>query len=96
MLKTRLALAALIPALTIAPIVGLARYLWCVLFSPQRAWQIAIGFDQLVNAAANGNVDETISSRAHRAMLGGKRWGCLLCRFLDRFDKNHCIKSAGV
>lgn len=96
MLKTRLALAALIPALAIAPLVGLARYLWCVLFSPQRAWQIAIGFDQLVNVAANGDVDETISSRAHRARTEGRRWGCVLCGLLDKFDRDHCLKSAGT
>jgi hypothetical protein len=26
-------------------------------------------------------------------MLEGKRWGCVLCRFLDLFQKDHCQLS---
>lgn len=92
----RLALVALIPALTIAPLIGLARYLWCIVSNPARAWRIAVGFDQLVNVAANGHEDETISSRAHRARSEGRRWGCVLCKLLDKLDENHCLKSAGT
>jgi hypothetical protein len=40
-----------------------------------------------------GNEDETISSRAAKAKLQGKRWGCVLCKLLDKLDKNHCEKS---
>lgn len=61
----------------------------------RRAWLIAVAYDQLANAATGGDVDETISSRAHRARAQGKRWGCWLCRLLDRIDPEHCARSAG-
>ncbi len=55
--------------------------------------RIAIALDQLLNALFAGSEDETISSRAYKASLGGKRWGCLLCRFLNWLDKDHCKNS---
>lgn len=54
---------------------------------------ILIAIDQLGNALINGNPDETISSRAGKAMVAGKKWGCVLCKFLDWFQKDHCKKS---
>jgi hypothetical protein len=62
----------------------------------QPAKGIAVGYDQLANVALNGDEDETISSRAHRAAQNGRAWGCVLCKLLDKLDKNHCEKSAGV
>ena len=96
MTGSRLALLALLPVLALAPLVALVRYLWSILANPAKAWRIAIGFDQLVNVAANGHEDETISSRAARARDGGRRWGCLLCRLLDALDPGHCDKSRGT
>ena len=55
--------------------------------------RILISIDQLANTILGGNEDETISSRAAKAKLQGKRWGCVLCKLLDKFDKNHCEKS---
>lgn len=72
------------------------RMLYAIAVNPQRAWVLAIAYDQLANAAANGDPDETISSRAHRARLEGRNWGCLLCRFLDWVQQKHCEESAGV
>jgi hypothetical protein len=40
-----------------------------------------------------GDPDETVSSRAAKAQLKGKRWGCVLCNFLNKLDRNHCEKS---
>jgi hypothetical protein len=44
-----------------------------------------------------GSFDETISERAARARNGGKRWGCVLCRVLDRVlspkKRDHCDTS---
>lgn len=37
-----------------------------------------------------GSEDETVSSRAGKAARKGKRWGCLLCRLLDKIDPGHC------
>lgn len=95
-MKQRLILVALLPVLALAPLLALARYLWAIATNPARAWKIAIGYDQLTNVAANGNEDETISSRAGRAARDGKRWGCVLCRLLDLFDPRHCDKSIGT
>jgi len=67
-----------------------------ILVGSDRAWRLAISYDQLANTATGGSEDETISSRANRARLEGRRWGCVLCKLLDKFEKDHCPKSAGV
>ena len=54
---------------------------------------VAVAIDQLFNALLNGDEDETISSRAAKARMKGKRWGCALCWFLDWLDTNHCANS---
>lgn len=79
----------------LASFVAGIRMMFAIVVSPRRAWRLAVAHDQLANAAANGSEDETISSRANRARLQGKRWGCVLCKLLDKFDKGHCEKSAG-
>ena len=56
-------------------------------------WNILLGLDQFANAILGGDPSETISSRADKAMRAGKRWGCLLCRFLSLIQKDHCQKS---
>lgn len=63
-------------------------------------FNIAIGWDQLANAHAGGDPDETISSRLgkiaranggkvpkHRVIARFLVWG------LDRIDKNHCEEA---
>ena len=50
-------------------------------------------FDCLCNSLAGGDPRETISSRAGKAMLARRRWGCLLCSFLNLFQQDHCLKS---
>lgn len=89
----RLLLLLLAPLLMLAAVLALVRYGWAVFTSPRRAWRIAVGFDQLGNVAANGNEDETVSSRAGKAARAGRRWACVLCRLLDRLDPGHCEKS---
>lgn len=65
-----------------------------ILVNSPRAWALAVAYDQLANTTFGGNCNETISSRAWRARNEGKRWGCVLCKLLDRLDKDHCNKSA--
>ena len=67
--------------------------LLAALAGSNRAWKLAIGHDQLANAAFGGSEDETISSRAGKAAKDGKRWACVLCRLLDKFDPGHCNKG---
>ncbi|KAE8754029.1 hypothetical protein FSO04_41920 [Paraburkholderia madseniana] len=49
--------------------------------------------DRALNVAFGGSSDETMSSRAGKGLKEGKRWCCVLCRFLDLFQKDHCLKS---
>lgn len=56
-------------------------------------WNLLIALDQLGNALFAGDPDETISSRAGKAMHEGKVWGCVLCRVLNWFERDHCAKS---
>lgn len=56
-------------------------------------WNLLIALDQLLNTLLVGNPDETLSSRAYKASLKGKAWGCILCKLLDKIDKNHCAES---
>ena len=46
--------------------------------------------DCWANSAFGGDPEETISSRAGKAMANGRPWGCVLCRFLDIFQRDHC------
>lgn len=55
---------------------------------------VLIWIDQGFNVVImKGDPDETVSSRAAKAQLKGKRWGCVLCNFLNKLDRNHCEKS---
>lgn len=70
--------------------------LLAALAGSDRAWPVAVANDQTLNAALvgrPGSEDETISSRAGKARRTGRRWGCLLCRLLDKIDPRHCEKS---
>lgn len=61
-----------------------------------RAWPVAVANDQALNAAlvgVAGSEDETVSSRAGKAARKGKRWGCILCRLLDKIDPGHCARN---
>lgn len=49
--------------------------------------------DRLLNVIVNGNPDLTISTRAAIARQEGRRWGCVVCRVLDFFAKDHCANS---
>jgi len=73
-----------------AALVGLGWMFVSVLFGSGRAWRLAVSFDQLANTAFGGDEDETISSRAAKAAREHRAWGCVLCKALDWFEKDHC------
>lgn len=59
-----------------------------------RAKQVLIAFDQLVNALCGGWADETLSSRAWRWYVSGKRlWPCVWLDRLFFWDSHHCRES---
>lgn len=92
----RLILLFAVPLMLLGNGLAWLRFGWAWLANPERAWRIAIGYDQLFNVAANGSEDETVSSRAARARDEGQRWGCVLCKLLDKIETGHCDKSRGV
>lgn len=92
-MKTRAALLSLWLLCMVAGLVSAVWMLLAALAGSPRAWRLAVSYDQLANTAFGGDEDETISSRAYKAMLKRRRWGCLLCRLLDRIDPDHCRKS---
>lgn len=52
---------------------------------------LLVAIDQVGNAILGGYPDETISLRAARERdLNDKEWACILCKFLDLFQKDHC------
>jgi hypothetical protein len=94
-LYTRLTMLAVFFVCLVGLLVVVPRHLWCVIFRPQKAMGIAIAVDRAANGALNGDPNETISSRANRARMDKRRWGCWLCAVLDWIKKGHCHDSAG-
>lgn len=94
--KYKLIMLCIWAACAIAGLISMVQMLWSIVVGSPKAWRLAKAFDRVGNAATGGDDRETISSRAHRAQLEGRRWGCILCKLLDNFDKNHCEKSSGV
>lgn len=98
--KMLLAIAAMFPVVAVALLsLGWAMMVWVLGLSASKSTvqQIALNvmysIDQLGNAVIGGDPDETISSRAGRAVQEGRCKGCkLLCWLLDKFDKDHCQK----
>lgn len=39
---------------------------------------------------------QTLSRRAGLARNAGKRWGCVLCRVLERFAAKHCDRAVAA
>lgn len=57
---------------------------------------ILISLDQFANTLANGNPDETISSRLGKYVESGRGWiPCQLCKLLGFIfkDKDHCLNN---
>ena len=92
-MKRRLMLVAVWALCQVVHAVASISMLLAILSGSDRAWRLAVSYDQLANTAFGGDEDETISSRAAKARMKGKRWGCALCRFLDWLDTNHCANS---
>ncbi|WP_248767761.1 hypothetical protein [Pseudomonas sp. MWU12-2345] len=54
---------------------------------------LLVWLDEGGNTLLLGDPGETISSRSAKAQMAGKRWGCVMCRFLNRLQKDHCKKA---
>lgn len=50
----------------------------------------AVLLDEAANTVLGGSPNETISERAAKARNEGRKWGCVLCRFLNWINPGHC------
>lgn len=83
-----------IPCMLVLTFLTPLRFAWAIFFGKdKRSWEILQGMDRLGNAIGNGDSSEFISTRANRAARDGKRWGCVLCKLLDKVDPGHCAAS---
>lgn len=60
------------------------------------AMQVLIAVDQLANAMIGGMADETVSSRAFRGYVAGKRRWCIAYRVINAvffWQVDHCFKA---
>ncbi|WP_065755168.1 hypothetical protein [Bradyrhizobium paxllaeri] len=51
---------------------------------------VLLAIDQLLNALLGGYADETISYRASIAAAEGRAWGCIFCKWIERWWPSHC------
>lgn len=54
---------------------------------------LAVLLDEAGNTILGGSPNETISERSAKARDAGRRWGCLLCRLLDKINPGHCDRA---
>ncbi len=55
----------------------------------QITWLLVVLADVLINWLLFRRV-RTVSATAAEARDAGRRWGCVLCRWLDAVDPGHC------
>lgn len=56
-------------------------------------YNVMCGVSVLFNALVGGQTLQTFCARAGDAEVDGKRWGVIVSRFTDFFDKDHCRKA---
>jgi hypothetical protein len=49
--------------------------------------------DEAANTLFGGSPNETVSERAAKARNADRRWGCLLCRLLNKINPGHCDRA---
>lgn len=55
---------------------------------------VGMALDCFLNALTGGEHNETVSQRAAREALQGKRWACKVCRWLHyTVERDHCAKT---
>lgn len=59
----------------------------------KQIWNALVHLDRKANHLLGGCPTETISCRAGKAQIKNERWACILCKFLDIFDRDHCAKN---
>jgi hypothetical protein len=70
--------------------------LFAIFTKPDIAWRVLLASDRLINSAIGGDDRETISSRSYRESLKGVLVWCVLCKLLNKIQKDHCERSEGI
>jgi hypothetical protein len=52
--------------------------------------RVGRSISRVLNTITGGAEEDTLSERAFDRSNEGRRWACVLCRFLDVFEKDHC------
>jgi hypothetical protein len=94
--KSRLILLFLWPLCQIANLIAAIWMLAAIVFGSDRAWTLAVSYDQLANAAFGGDEDETISSMAAKKAQRGIWWAVKLCSMLDAIDPGHSQRAIEI
>lgn len=90
-IKTRFYLFLIWIICCFACVVSVIWMLTALLKGSVRAWNIAVSFDQLLNATIGGDPDETISSVIEKnAAWHNKWWAVILKQILNTIDPGHC------
>lgn len=92
-ISQRLITAAISPVVFAGALVSIPVYALQVIFSPKRAWNTALGVDDLGNATFGGELGQTVSAHAAYAQSKGKKWGCVLCKLLNVVNPGHCTRA---
>lgn len=80
-------------AVQVCHVVATLRIVFFAIFgSDDKMKKTFVLYDYLGNFVTGGTFMELLSTRAARAMDNRERWGCVLCKLLDKFDKGHCDK----
>ncbi len=95
-IKSRLCIVLLllicIPILVVILIWGIL----AAIVGSTRGWNTIVAIDRCGNTVTGGIETETISSRAYRGTLEKNKGWCILCKFLDYIQKDHCKNNSGV
>jgi len=89
----RLRLMAVSVLCMAAMVLAVVWFVFAVVGSPRRAWRIAVGFDQIANAAFGGDEDETISARCWRYRADPWYSAAVQIINLMFFDAHHCERA---
>jgi hypothetical protein len=74
-------------------LINLIKMFYNIFTNQSKAWAIARALDRSINVTLNGTERETVSSRAYRGSLEGNRGWCILCKILDKLERDHCRKA---
>ncbi len=93
-MKRTLALIIIWLVCLICAVVSLLWMLTACFLGPNRAWNIAKGYDLVGNATLGNWVDEYISSMATKAAYRRHTWWAVaLCKLLETIDPGHCAAT---